>query len=65
MSEKVIKTPISGGIEAVEQEIKAMGLSGENVNTYLASTKTNSLVINTFGSTSTTTTTPFGVNFHI
>lgn len=36
MSEKVIKTPISGGIEAVEQEIKAMGLSGENVNTYLA-----------------------------
>lgn len=35
MSEKVTRTPISGGVEAVEQELKAMGLSGENLNAYL------------------------------
>lgn len=36
MSEKVTKTPILGGINAIEQELKAMGLSGDNFNTYLA-----------------------------
>jgi len=35
MSKKVTRTPISGGIEAVKQEIKAMGLSDDNITTYL------------------------------
>lgn len=36
MSEKITKTSISGGIDAVEQELKTMGLSGDNLNMYLS-----------------------------